>query len=182
RQTLQLPVRLRDRVGDQGRQAWPHVEEPVLLRHHHRILEFDGCYLLARPVDFVGHTELRQSPTHADHGHGTRRSSGALPQRQGRERIPMMTPERAQDILDRAKKLTSADDIEIIVGGGNSALTRFANNTIHQNVSEQGYVVSVRTVIDGKTARATTNKTDDDSLRRAIQSAEQLTRVQERDS
>lgn len=94
----------------------------------------------------------------------------------------MMTPERAQDILDRAKKLSSADDIEVIVGGGNSALTRFANNTIHQNVSEQGFVISVRTVIDGKTARATTNKTDDDSLRRAIKAAEELTRVQERDT
>src|SRR4051812_22234286 len=93
----------------------------------------------------------------------------------------MMTPERAQDILARAKKLSNADDIELIIGGGRSALTRFANNTIHQNVAEEGFVISVRTVIDGKTARATTNKTDDDSLRRAIQSAEELTRVQERD-
>src|SRR3954462_8878512 len=93
----------------------------------------------------------------------------------------MLNPDKAQDILFRAKKLTTADDIELIIGGGRSALTRFANNTIHQNVSEQGFVVSVRTVIDGKTARATTNKTDDDSLRRAVKSAEELTRVQERD-
>src|SRR4051812_34747982 len=100
-------------------------------------------------MDAVGHAELRQSPTYADHGHGTRRRSGAVSQRQSGKCVPMMTPERAQDILDRAKKLTSADDIEVIVGGGNSALTRFANNTIHQNVSEQGFVVSVRTVIDG---------------------------------
>ncbi len=93
----------------------------------------------------------------------------------------MMTPERAQELLDKAKKLTSADDIELIIGGGRNALTRFANNTIHQNVAEEGFVISVRTVIDGKTARATTNKSDDDSLRRAIKSAEELTRVQERD-
>jgi PmbA protein len=93
----------------------------------------------------------------------------------------MMTPERAQEILARAKKHSTADDIELIIGGGRSALTRFANNTIHQNVAEEGFVISVRTVIDGKTARATTNKTDDDSLRRAVKSAEELTRVQERD-
>lgn len=93
----------------------------------------------------------------------------------------MMTPDKAQDILQRAKKFSTADDLELILGGGRSALTRFANNTIHQNVSEEGLVISVRTVIDGKTARATTNKSDDESLKRAVQAAEQLTRVQERD-
>ena len=94
----------------------------------------------------------------------------------------MMTPDRAQTLLDKAKKFSSADDIELIVGGGKNALTRFANNTIHQNVAEEGLVISVRTVIDGKTARATTNKSDDESLRRAIKAAEELTRVQERDA
>lgn len=93
----------------------------------------------------------------------------------------MFDQQKTQEILQRAKKLTSADDIELIVGGGRSALTRFANNTIHQNVAEEGVVISVRTVIDGKTARATTNKTDDDSLRRTIKAAEDLTRVQQRD-
>jgi hypothetical protein len=31
------------------------------------------------------------------------------------------------------------------------ALTRFANNTIHQNVAEQSLTVSVRAVLDGRT-------------------------------
>ena len=53
----------------------------------------------------------------------------------------------------------------MLIAGGHTALTRFANNTIHQNVEEENYVVSVRTVIGRKTARATTNKLDDDSLR-----------------
>ena len=39
RQALQLPVRLRDRLGDARRQARAHAEEPQLQRHHHRILE-----------------------------------------------------------------------------------------------------------------------------------------------
>jgi len=37
-------------------------------------------------------------------------------------------------------------------------LTRFANNGIHQNVAEHGLTVSIRTVTDGRTARATTNR------------------------
>src|ERR1051326_8376686 len=68
------------------------------------------------------------------------------------------------------------------IAGGHSALTRFANNTIHQNVAEENYILSVRPVIDGKTARATTNKLDDDGIKRVVESAEALTRVQQPDS
>lgn len=97
------------------------------------------------------------------------------------ERQPMFDQNRAQEILKRLQRFSSSDEIEVLISGGRFALTRFANNTIHQNVAEENMVISVRTVIDGKTARSTTNKTDDDSLRRAVQAAEQLTRVQERD-
>lgn len=92
----------------------------------------------------------------------------------------MLTAETGHSIFDRIRKFSSADEIEVLISGGRFALTRFANNTIHQNVAEENTVISVRTVIEGKTARSTTNKTDDDSLRRAVQAAEQLTRVQER--
>ena len=93
----------------------------------------------------------------------------------------MLTEERIQDIFSRIKKFSSADGVEAIIGGGSSALTRFANNTIHQNVAEEGYVVSIRVALDHKTARASTNKLDDESLKRAVQSAEQIARVQESD-
>src|SRR5438270_10109044 len=93
----------------------------------------------------------------------------------------MLTPDRIQYIFSRIQKFSSADEVEAIVAGGRSALTRFANNTIHQNVAEEGYVISIRVAMDGKTARATTNRIDDDSLRRAVQSAEQIARVQQTD-
>jgi predicted Zn-dependent protease len=57
-------------------------------------------------------------------------------------------------------------------------LTRFANNTIHQNVAEQTITISVRTVFDGRTARATTNKTDEESLRRVVAASASLARCQ----
>ncbi len=74
-------------------------------------------------------------------------------------------------IAERVLKLSDADETEIDVGATTDALTRFANNTIHQNVAEQILGISIRTVVDGHTARSTTNKTDDDSLRRAIAAA-----------
>src|SRR4051812_11705343 len=90
----------------------------------------------------------------------------------------MLSKDQAADIFKRILKYSSADATEVIIGGGRSALTRFANNTIHQNVAEEGYSVSVRTQIGQRTARAGTNKFDDDSVRRVVQSAEALTRVQ----
>ena len=93
----------------------------------------------------------------------------------------MLNRKTAQQVFDRLRKHATAGELEVLIAGGRSALTRFANNTIHQNVAEENYVVSVRAAMDGKTARATTNKLDDDSLRRVVEAAEALTRVQQKD-
>lgn len=93
----------------------------------------------------------------------------------------MLTKEQAGDVFDRIRKLSSADEVEVLFSGGRFALTRFANNTIHQNVAEENHVVSVRTVFGQRTARATTNKFDDESLRQVVKSSESLARVQHAD-
>src|ERR1700735_707876 len=74
-----------------------------------------------------------------------------------------------EHIAARILKLSEADETEIEIDSSVDALTRFANNTIHQNVAEQTLHIRVRAIVDGRTARATTNKTDDDSLRRVAQ-------------
>jgi predicted Zn-dependent protease len=93
----------------------------------------------------------------------------------------MLTKEQSGDIFDRIRKLSTADEVEVLFSGGRFALTRFANNTIHQNVAEENYVVSVRVAFGGRTARAFTNKFDDESLRQVVRSAESLARVQHSD-
>jgi len=94
----------------------------------------------------------------------------------------MLTKEQAGDIFDRIRKLSTAEGVEVLFSGGHFALTRFANNVIHQNVAEENYVVSVRSVFGGKTARATTNKFDEESLRQVMRSAESLAKVQQADA
>src|ERR1700693_3787905 len=94
----------------------------------------------------------------------------------------MLTREQAGDIFERIKKLSSADEVEVLFSGGRFALTRFANNTIHQNVEDENHIVSVRTALGGRTARVTTNKFDDESLRRVVESSGALARVQHPDS
>jgi len=93
----------------------------------------------------------------------------------------MLTQAQAGDIFERIKKFSTAEEVEVFISGGRFALTRFANNIIHQNVEDENHAVSVRTVFGGRTARASTNKFDDESLRRVVASSEALARVQHPD-
>src|SRR5450631_2765710 len=94
----------------------------------------------------------------------------------------MLNKDQSASIFTRIQKFSTADEVEAFVYGGKSALTRFANNTIHQNVAEESYSISVRTAFDGRTARATTNKFDNESLKRVVQASESLAKVQHPDS
>src|SRR5947209_1380548 len=91
----------------------------------------------------------------------------------------MLDQNRAQEVFNRIKKFSTVDEVEVMFSSANYSLTRFANNTIHQNVSEVNEAASIRVAFDGKTARATTNRFDDENLKRAVQSAESIARVQE---
>jgi predicted Zn-dependent protease len=88
------------------------------------------------------------------------------------------TDAELERLAERIIGLSDADETEVEIDFGSDALTRFANNTIHQNVAEQTLTISIRAVVDGRTARAITNKTDEESLRRVIAAAARLARNQ----
>jgi PmbA protein len=71
---------------------------------------------------------------------------------------------------------SSAEQTEVMVTEWDSALTRFANNGIHQNVAERDATVRVRVVKDGKTGVASINQLNEAAaqnvLKRAIAIAE----------
>jgi PmbA protein len=77
--------------------------------------------------------------------------------------------------MDGLLQRSSAEQTEVMVTEWDSALTRFANNGIHQNVAERNAQVRVRVVKDGRTGVASVNQMDersaDDVLRRAIEIA-----------
>src|ERR1700684_1278050 len=86
------------------------------------------------------------------------------------------TAAELEHIADRIIRWSDADETEVEIDATVDALTRFANNAIHQNVAEHTLGISVRAVVDGRTARAATNKTDEESLRRVIAAAISLAR------
>jgi PmbA protein len=92
---------------------------------------------------------------------------------------PVLSIEKSYELFEsvqQAARSLGIRDVEVLFAAHRGALTRFANNTIHQNVSEQGQWISVRTLFDRKTARATTNRFDADSIRSVVEQAIALTR------
>jgi predicted Zn-dependent protease len=93
----------------------------------------------------------------------------------------LLTRARAREIFDAAASAAQrlgVRGIEAMVGAGTHALTRFANNTIHQNVAERSGYLSVRALVDNRTARASTNCLDAEGIRRVVEEAITLTRLQ----
>jgi len=87
----------------------------------------------------------------------------------------------AREIAARAVEMTDAHEAEAVVAAGSVALTRFANNLIHQNVAETDMQVSVRAVVDSRQGVASTNHLDDASLAACCKAATRAARSAPKD-
>ncbi len=93
----------------------------------------------------------------------------------------MLSEARCREIFEVVRRASAADETEVYLEATRSALTRFANSVIHQNVAEEGVHVSVRAILDGRMARAGTNKTDQAALTRVAERAVAAARWQPKD-
>jgi PmbA protein len=84
-------------------------------------------------------------------------------------------------LVESEARSLGVHDVELTIGETTDALTRFANNTIHQNVAEHSTGISVRPQENQRTARAETNRIDPGSVREAVRNAIALMRAQEPD-
>jgi len=82
----------------------------------------------------------------------------------------------AEDVVARALK-AGASEAEALVMGEESALTRFANSEIHQNVAETSHTVNLRFVAGRRIAVLSTGRTDPDGLRLLVQRASAIVRT-----
>ncbi len=83
--------------------------------------------------------------------------------------------------VQAAARALGVHDVEVAVATGDHALTRFAGNAISQNVAERTAYLSVRPAVDGRTARASTNRLDAASIRDVVEQAVALARLSEPD-
>ena len=91
-----------------------------------------------------------------------------------------MLPGEAElrNTADRILAMSRAEQTEVLLFSSHSALTRFANSYIHQNVEETSVEVSVRAVIGKNIGVAATNILSDESLRAVVEKATDLARHQ----
>ena len=87
----------------------------------------------------------------------------------------------AERVVEAATR-AGATEAETLVVSGDSALTRFANSQIHQNVSETGAYINLRFVVGKRVAVASSGRTDDEGIRGLVERAAAIARhVQELD-
>lgn len=90
----------------------------------------------------------------------------------------MIGKKKMQQITDRAMECTKADQIEVSIFNQDQALTRFANNYIHQNVNESNCLFSVSVAFGKKLGHASTNSLDTRRVRETVRWAEQIAQFQ----
>lgn len=84
----------------------------------------------------------------------------------------------ANEILEEARKLRVADELELILIREREELTRFTFGHIHQNVAAEDSVLFVRAWVEGKTGVAQTNELSPEGIRRAAEEAAKLAKAQ----
>jgi len=84
--------------------------------------------------------------------------------------------ELARTILDRAMRV-GATEVEVLVTADESALTRFANNEIHQNVAESSRTVNLRFVAGKRIAVMNSGRTDVEGIRSLVNRASAVVRT-----
>ncbi|HUF06263.1 MAG TPA: TldD/PmbA family protein [Candidatus Binatia bacterium] len=81
------------------------------------------------------------------------------------------TRDEIDALLDRALAHSSAEQTEALYLAQDAALTRFANNQIHQNMREHDATLQVRVIDRERIGVASTNRLDEDGVRSLVELA-----------
>jgi predicted Zn-dependent protease len=84
---------------------------------------------------------------------------------------------QAQELAGRVLAFSSADDARVNISSGEEGNTRFAVNQISTAGDVTDATATVTSAFGRRVASATTNRFDDESLRRVVQTSEQLARL-----
>jgi predicted Zn-dependent protease len=94
----------------------------------------------------------------------------------------MLGQERIRSLLREALRHCPADaDGDIYLTATEQALTRFANNRIHQNVAHQDAIAHVRVAVGKRQGRAVTNNLSESGLADAVRQAAEYARLMPED-
>jgi PmbA protein len=83
-----------------------------------------------------------------------------------------------RQISDILMKASPADQTEVFAAEHDESLTRFANNFVHQNVTERNISITVRSVIGTKVGIAVSNDTRPEGLQALARRAHEIAKLQ----
>ena len=93
----------------------------------------------------------------------------------------MLTEAELRRLIDAGLAHSKADQTEILVFDGDESLTRFANNEIHQNVSQRDATLLTRVVFGKRIGVASLNNTSEEGVKQVIERASALAEHQVED-
>lgn len=86
----------------------------------------------------------------------------------------MLGQERIQRLLEEVLRASRADETEAVLFATDSALTRFANSEVHQNVAESNVELRVRAVRGRRVGVAVINSVEREAVERVVERARQI--------
>ena len=94
----------------------------------------------------------------------------------------MTGQESCEAVLKKALSLSKANETDVYLSVQDLSLTRYASNSIHQNVSHSNALLNIRVVVGKRQGRATTNDLSDDGIRMMVEQARQSALLTPEDS
>ncbi len=91
----------------------------------------------------------------------------------------MLGPETIKELAQQALGFSKADQTEVLIISLDSALTRFANNYIHQNVMESDETIRVRLAFGKRVGVSEGNDLTADGIRRVVETARAIAQLQQ---
>lgn len=86
------------------------------------------------------------------------------------------------EALEAALEYSKADQTEALAIAHDSALTRFSNSSIHQNVAEKNVHLSIRTIKNKRIGYASTNRLDEASVYKTVDTAIKIGKERPKDN
>ena len=95
--------------------------------------------------------------------------------------MAILSSSEAEAILKKVLSFSKADELEATLQGGRTAYTRFGVNTVSTSGDTDNLALVVNARFGQKSGIATTNTLDDQSLERAVRTAEEIARLRPED-
>ncbi len=93
----------------------------------------------------------------------------------------MIEKTRLTALLKEALRSSPADETELVAWSGTRALTRFAESSIHQNVSEENTIVTARVAVGKRQGVVMTNRIEPKELGAALERATEIAKASPED-